>query len=577
MLCLVIGYIVSDFSIENVFLNSHQAKPLLYKITGSWGNHEGSMLLLNAILGCYAVAFAFRPAKHQQTILNVFHLVFAGLIAFSLFLSNPFETLNPVPSTGQGLNPLLQDIGLAIHPPLLYMGYVGFSLVFASAIVHIYHHSIDKEWASHIKPWVFFSWGFLTFGIAMGSWWAYRELGWGGFWFWDPVENASLLPWLSATALVHSLIVLEKRQHLPHWTALLSIITFALCLVGIFLVRSGILTSVHSFALDPERGIYFLILLAILLLGSLTVLALKTGKLYTQKTQPFTFLSKETSLLLNNIFLTVLCFTVLLGILYPIIIEVLYQTTISVGGGFYNKSFNSISFPLLGLLCIAPYLQWKQDKKIRTHLLSLLPTIIITTAIALWLQTQSINLMAMIGICLGSAITISTLTWAWKQTSSLKSWKSKPLSFHRMVIGHIGLGILVLSISGNSAFKHEKDFVFTMGQTHTLPGFSLTLKNMFLDTGDNYYTRSGVFELYNQNDQQLATLYPEVRYYVAEQQNTTESDIYYGWGYNFYIAMGDVKDAKEFAVRVYYQPLMNFLWLGCLLIALSGILGVRKK
>ena len=367
---LVYAFLTSDFSVINVYQNSHTTKPIIYKITGVWGNHEGSLLLwvlILAVFGAAVVLFGNNLSKRiKAAALSVQGMIGSGFIAFIIFTSNPFERLSPIPIDGKGLNPLLQDPGLAIHPPMLYLGYVGFSMAFSFAIAALIEGKVDALWARWVRPWTLAAWSFLTVGIGLGSWWAYYELGWGGWWYWDPVENASFIPWLTGTALIHSLVVLEKRDSLRSWTILLAIVTFSLSLLGTFLVRSGVLTSVHAFASDPSRGIFILILLLITVGGSLTLYAIKAPKL--DQSGIFSPISRESSLLMNNIFLASSASTVLIGTLYPLVAESIGIGKISVGPPYFNMVFIPIFIPLIILMGIGPYLPWRQAKIINTYL-----------------------------------------------------------------------------------------------------------------------------------------------------------------------------------------------------------------
>lgn len=571
--CLIYAYVVSDFSVLNVFKNSNTHKPLIYKITGTWGNHEGSMLLLVLILSSYNFAFAkFSKLDEglKTNIISVQSFISLGFLAFVLFTSNPFERLFPVPEDGVGLNPLLQDIGLATHPPVLYIGYIGLSMGFAYAVAALIAGKMDKVWAASLKKWTLFSWSFLTLGIGLGSWWAYRELGWGGFWFWDPVENASLMPWLAATAFLHSLLVLEKRGVLKVWTVLLGIFTFSLSLMGIFLVRSGVLTSVHSFASDPKRGTYILIFLAVLIGSSLTLFALRAYKLKPENS--FAPFSKEGGVLINNLLLVVLCSTVLLGTIYPILAQVLSDSSIAVGEPYFNSVFTPIALPLLVMAGIVPVVKWKKDevKMVRSHLyIPFVTALFVIGLVAFVPDTKSFLASISLGFC--TWLIVSMLAALYKRKGS-----SVTMPFLGMVISHIGVAVLVAGITVVSVWGTEEENIISLEQSIKTAGYNIKMKDMFMAAEDNYLKRYGTFEIRDYKGKHIADLSPQVRYYPVEDTNTTESDIYYSLLSNLYVAMGDSDSKGGFVVRAYYKPWMNLIWLGCVLMALGGFLAIMK-
>ncbi len=572
--CLVYSYIVSDFSVLNVFKNSHTHKPLIYKITGTWGNHEGSMLLLVLILSGYNFAFAkFSKLDEifKNNIIAVQSFISLGFLAFMLFTSNPFERLFPVPEDGAGLNPLLQDIGLAMHPPLLYIGYIGLSMGFAYCFAALLAGEANKIWAASLKKWTLFSWSFLTIGIGLGSWWAYRELGWGGFWFWDPVENASLMPWLAATAFLHSLLVFEKRGVLKVWTVLLGIFTFSLSLLGIFLVRSGVLTSVHSFASDPKRGTYILLFLALLIGSSLTLFAFRASKLKPDNS--FAPLSKEGGVLINNLLLVVLCLTVFLGTIYPIVAQVVSDYSIAVGEPYFNSIFTPIALPLLVMAGIVPAIKWKKDevKNIKSHLyIPFVAALFVIGLVAFVPETKSFVAPLSLGFC--TWLIASMLVALYQKKGS-----SITMPFLGMVISHIGVAVLVAGITVVSIWGTEEERILRQNESIKTAGFDVKMVDMFIGAEDNYLKRYGTFEIRDYKGKHVTDLSPEVRYYPVEDTNTTESDIYYSLLSNLYIAMGDSDGQGGFVVRVYYKPWMNLIWVGCVLMALGGFVAMRKK
>ena len=523
-LCLVYCHIISDFSILNVYQNSHTLKPLIYKISGTWGNHEGSMLLLLCILNFYNVAFAFlskieaKDNNNQKAItqsitqsitLAVQSIIIFGFSAFIAFTSNPFLKIFPIPEEGLGLNPILQDIGLAMHPPMLYTGYIGFSLIFSIAIAALLTEKVDREFASKMKPWLMFSWSFLTLGIGLGSWWAYRELGWGGFWFWDPVENVSLMPWLCATALVHSITMLEKNNNFKIWSCFLAILTFVFCLLGIFLVRSGIITSVHSFANDPKRGIFIIILLFLIGGSGFLIFFFKSLKLKITQNN-FSLNSKSGMILINNFLLCLALFIIALGTLYPLILQLFFDTSISIGAGYYNKLFSPIAITLLCLMILVP------------------------------------------------------------------SVRLNKFSSPSMLLAHIGIFIVISAIALTAIFSKTTELNMKFGDQTNIAGYEIEFQNIEYLKGKNYLARQGNF-LVRQNNQIATTLKPQSRYYPENDQTTTEADIKHFIFADLYLVMGGKNETENYAVRIYHKPFMSFIWLGCLLIFVGGMLSILRR
>lgn len=557
---LMYSYIISDFSLLNVFQHSHTAKPLLYKITGTWGNHEGSMLLLVVMLTGYHMVFTLlRDNGSSSTAVQLHALIILGFLGFIIATSDPFTTLNPVPAEGLDLNPLLQDIGLAIHPPLLYLGYTGFSILFVLTLESLVQNNL-LTWPHHARRWINVCWIFLTLGIIAGSWWAYRELGWGGYWFWDPVENVSLMPWLCATALLHSAIVLERRKLFPQWTALLALLTFILCLIGIFLVRSGILTSVHSFAEDPGRGLYILGFLSLVSGGGLWIFSkcYKRPNTFT----PYQTISKETGLLLNNLLLTVFCFTILLGVLYPILLQYFSQQFISVAAPYFNTMLRYTACPLLILAIIVPAIPWGRTSSI-VFIKSYIPSSILALIAAYF--TKSGYLFPFLG-------------W-WLVFSTCHSlFKIPKLSLRScgMITAHIGLGFLVISLAILTAGEQEKQAMLKQGESLTLAGYTVTLKEMLLYAQDNYLLRQGGFDV-SKNQKIIGELRPEVRFYPAREQNTTESAIYRHFLSDIYLVMSDTNGIDAFGVRCYYRPFVNGIWISGILMAIGVLLTLFSR
>jgi len=560
------AFIASDFSVMNVYQNSHTAKPLLYKISGVWGNHEGSLLLWVAILAVFGAAVAAfgaaLPDRLKARALAVQGMIGAGFLAFILFTSNPFLRVDPTPAQGLGLNPLLQDPGLAFHPPMLYLGYVGFSMAFSFAVAALLEGRVGAAWARWVRPWTLAAWSFLTVGIGLGSWWAYYELGWGGWWFWDPVENASFIPWLTGTALLHSAIVVEKREALKSWTILLAIITFSLSLLGTFLVRSGILTSVHAFASDPTRGVFVLVLLAIAVGGSLTLYAIKAPKL--EPGGLFSPLSRESGLLLNNLFLATAAATVLLGTLYPLIAEALELGTLSVGAPYFNTVFVPLMVPLVLLMGIGPMMAWK-----RSDLAGVLGRL----------------KGALVGVVVVFGIAFASLTeWAGRvrlfKSSPADLWKrvsSLPRASHGMTIAHLGMAVLIVGVSGSSAWKQENILTMGAGETVTVAGFDVTFDGAELIRGPNYESVQGTFSA-TRGGGKAVTLKPERRVYDQPVQQTTEAAIHTTFWADLYIVLGDgPADTGRYVVRAYFEPFVPFLWYGILMMGFGGLVSLSDR
>jgi cytochrome c-type biogenesis protein CcmF len=582
---LLYAHSISDFSIENVYLNSHTAKPLLYKISGTWGNHEGSMLLWVWLLSlCSLLYYALSSdATHKMAILAVQHCLTAGFLAFIVFTSNPFVTLSPVPANGRGLNPLLQDIGLAMHPPGLYLGYVGFSLAFSAAIIALIRGELSPEWAKRIRPWVLFSWTFLSAGIGLGSWWAYRELGWGGFWFWDPVENASLMPWLAGTALIHSLMITEKRGSLKSWTLLLALFTFCLSLLGTFLVRSGVLTSVHSFATDPARGMFILIFLSLIAGGALLLFAVRGH--HMRSPHDFALLSRDTTLLLNNLLLVTSCITIMLGTLYPLFYETLYGGKISVGEPYFRLTFVPIMLPLVILAGVGPMLKWQKDSAQKWRLYAGGLALVVVMAAVLLILRRDVPPAALLGF--GAALyLVASIARDYARrvrlfrqplASSLQLSAKLPGSFYGMALAHLGLALMVIGITAVNSWGMEKELVMMEGQKVELAGYQLHFHGATYEKGSNFIARKGHFTMETQHGDELAELLPETRYYPVEKSQTTESAIYATIFADRYVVIGDETSKEHFAVRLYYRPFISWIWGGVALMVLGGLMAIAGR
>ncbi|HYE01442.1 MAG TPA: heme lyase CcmF/NrfE family subunit [Alphaproteobacteria bacterium] len=592
-LALMQAYVVSDFSVLNVVQNSHSAKPMLYKISGVWGNHEGSMVLWVLILAGFGWAVGRfgtnLPPTLKARVLAVQGLIALGFLAFILITSNPFERVVPAPLDGRDLNPLLQDPGLAFHPPFLYLGYVGFSIAFSFAAAALIEGRVDPAWARWVRPWTLAAWVSLTLGIALGSWWAYYELGWGGWWFWDPVENASFMPWLAGTALLHSAIVVEKRDALKSWTILLAIVTFSLSLMGTFLVRSGILTSVHAFAVDPARGTFILGLLALATGGALTLYALrapvlKVGGLF----QP---LSREGSLVLNNLLLSTACATVLLGTLYPLFLDAVGGDKVSVGAPYFNATFVPIMTPLVIAMTVGPMLAWKRgDLAGALQRLHWVAGIAALAAIATWYAHRGGPVLAVFGMAVAAWAFFGAFAELVERIrlfriplpDSLVRAANLPLSAWGLVLGHAGMGVTVAGIVAISAWNNELVVAMQPGQTVRLAGYEFTLdgvRQLPFDAarGRNYEAQIGSVTV-REDGAVVATLRPEKRWYPVAQTETTEAGIHAHGFSNVYAALG-AQDAATgaWSVRLYQHPLVLLIWGGAAVMSLGGVLSLADR
>ncbi len=578
---LTFAYVTADFSVLNVYQNGHSLMPLIYRISGVWGNHEGSMLLWVLVLAIFGAAITLRKRliapDFLGVTLSVQGLLAAAFIAFILFTSNPFvRVINP-PLEGRELNPVLQDLGLAIHPPLLYFGYVGFSIVFSFAAAALLLKRVDSAFAVLVRPWVMLAWSALTLGIAMGSYWAYYELGWGGYWFWDPVENASLMPWLTGTALLHCVIVMEKREALKIWTILLAVLTFSLSLLGTFLVRSGILTSVHAFAVDPERGVFILLILLGFIGGALALFAaraplLKTGRL-------FTLVSREGALVFNNLFLATAGFGVLLGTLYPLFIEAISGDKISVGPPYFNATILPLLVPLAVALPIGQKLPWKRAAfwRITRRLWLACGAGFVTFALcAFWFPQTPLPSLA--GLGLGVYMLIGAFdTWLERAGRGslrvrLMRWIGLPRRVHTMVLAHLGCGLFVLGISA-SAFETAREAVMRVEQNIVIERYVLTLEQITTKNGPNFTAHVARFKI-TEADEEPFYLEPAKRVYAGRSMPTSEVARVRTGLSEVYLAIGEIKDNSSVEVRVYYKPLVLLIWLGPLLMGLAGLLSL---
>ncbi|MBJ7578029.1 heme lyase CcmF/NrfE family subunit [Devosia sp. MC532] len=583
---IVQAFMESDFSLALAANNSHSLKPLIYKISGVWGNHEGSMVLWVLILvlfGAMIAAFGRNlPSDLKNLVLGSQSMLTAAFAGFTIFTSNPFERMNPAPLEGVGLNPVLQDIGLAIHPPLLYLGYVGFSICFSFAIAALISGRIDQAWARWVRPWTMLSWTFLTLGIAMGSYWAYYELGWGGWWFWDPVENTSFMPWLSGTALLHSALVMEKRNALKIWTILLSIITFSLSLLGTFLVRSGILTSVHTFASDPTRGMVILAILAVLIGAAFVLFAVRAPAL--RQGGLFHPISREGALILNNLFLATATGAILVGTLYPMLLDALVGTTISVGAPFFNVSFGALMVPLLILLPFGPLLAWKRADivAVAQRLAALGGLALFLTILLSALGGVSISLVP-IGLLLGFWVVFGSVAELIERSKlgrirfsdSLRRLAGLPRSIWSTAIGHLGLGITVLGIVSVTAWESELVTTLNPGEQAQLAGYTITFDRFAEVPGPNYMADTGFFTVTSTSGD-VSKLAAERRYYVGQGSPTTEAAINsYGFS-QLYVQLGEPLDDTH-VIRVWHKPYILLIWIGCLVMSFAGFLSLTDR
>jgi len=569
---LMYSHIISDFSLLNVFQNSHTTKPMLYKISGMWGNHEGSMLLWILVLTIFNY-FIFKLCKKNNSkfvlkTLETQAFISIGFILFTIITSNPFEKIIPVPENGLGFNPILQDPALAIHPPLLYIGYVGLSAAFSIGVATLSLNSYEKiPWYSYMKPFVITAWTFLTIGIALGSIWAYYELGWGGWWFWDPVENASFMPWLLATALLHTLIIVERKKSLQTWALLLSILAFLLSVIGTFLVRSGILTSVHTFALDPSRGIYILLFTAVLGIYALMLFWKKSEKFLDNNY--FAFFSKEGSILLNNVLMVVVCATVFLGTIYPLLIEALTNNKISVGEPFYNSTVIPIITPAILVMGFGPLLSWAKEDKLKIFK-KIFPSILFTgiTTTFIFLFYQSYSAVGILGIILAFWIISNNLFMIFK--------KNRNYSIS-MIISHLGVGLLILGITGSSVWQKEKITRMQIEDQTKIEKYTIFLEKIDEIKGPNYVALQGNFLVYDEDKNVIAKLKPQNRFYPITNNFTTEASIHTNLLRDLYVVLGEGNLKDGWVVKFYYNPLVIWIWIGALVIFFGGIISISKN
>ncbi|MCL1096357.1 heme lyase CcmF/NrfE family subunit [Shewanella kaireitica] len=583
VIALGYSFAVDDFSVAYVAHHSNSELPIFFKIAAVWGGHEGSLLFWVFSLSAWAAAVALFSKGLEEVftarVLAVLAMILIGFSLFMLLTSSPFERLFPIPMEGRDLNPMLQDVGLIFHPPMLYLGYVGFSVSFAFAIAALMSGRLDSAWARWSRPWTLAAWVFLTGGIALGSWWAYYELGWGGWWFWDPVENASFMPWLIGTALVHSLIVTEKRGAFRNWTVLLSIFAFSLSLLGTFIVRSGVLTSVHSFAADPSRGMFILLLLGLAVGGSLTLFAFRASEM--KSPARFQLKSKETMLLVCNLLLTVACGTVLLGTLYPLLIDALGMGKISVGPPYFNAVFVPIVLVLFGFMGIGPVIRWKKSKDGELKRQLLIPAVIASVVglAAPFLAGGEFNIWVVFGIGTATWVTIMTFRAAYNMVKT----KEGPVDMARlgrsqlgMIIAHLGIAVSVVGATMVSNYSIEKSVRMGPGISQELAGYTFKYIETKNVVGPNYTAQQGQIEVY-QDDEYVTLLRPDRRQYNVRTMDMTEAGIDWGLFRDLYVTMGDPISRTEFAVRLNYKPFVRWLWFGSIFMMVGGFFAASDK
>ncbi|WP_288941769.1 heme lyase CcmF/NrfE family subunit [uncultured Roseovarius sp.] len=580
---LTYAFVTSDFSVRLVTVNSHSAKPMLYKITGVWGNHEGSMLLwvlIVTLFGAFAAWFGGNlPPTLKARVLSVQAMIGAAFFAFILFTSNPFLRMGVPPFDGQDLNPLLQDPGLAFHPPFLYLGYVGLSMTFSFAVAALIEGRVDAAWGRWVRPYTLAAWIFLTIGIGLGSWWAYYELGWGGFWFWDPVENASFMPWLIAAALLHSAIVVEKRESLKSWTILLAIIAFGFSMVGAFITRSGVITSVHAFASDPERGVFLLLILAVFMVGALTLFAARGNVL--QAKGVFSLVSRESVLVINNVLLAVAAFVVFVGTIWPLVSEMAFDRKLSVGAPFFNMAFTPFMVALGLILPVGAMLPWKRGNLARAirPLRGAFVLAVAVGALAFAMQTGR-SALGPVGLFLGAWLISGAAVDLWSRTGRGENRLSRlarlPRADWGKAVAHAGLGVTMAGVAGVMAWEAEDIRVLQVGESLDLAGYTVTLDAVREIKGPNYEATQADMIL-SRGGSVISTLQPEKRFYPVARMPTTEAALDNGVLRDVYVVIGDPQDNGGWAVRTYYKPLANWIWGGSILMAIGGALSLSDR
>ncbi len=577
---LMWAFIVSDFSLQLVVSNSHSAKPMLYKISGTWGNHEGSMLLWVLIVTLFGAMAAWfgggLPPTLRARVLSVQSAIAVAFFAFIIFTSNPFTRLATPPFDGRDLNPLLQDPGLAFHPPFLYLGYVGLSMTFSFAVAALIEGRVDAAWGRWVRPWTLAAWVFLTIGIALGSWWAYYELGWGGFWFWDPVENASFMPWLLAAALLHSAIVVEKRESLKSWTILLAILAFGFSLIGTFIVRSGLLTSVHAFANDPERGVWILMILAFFMGGALILFTLRAGAMEARGV--FGMVSRESALVVNNLLLAVACFVVFVGTMWPLVAEMFFDRKLSVGPPFFNAAFTPFMVALGLILPIGSTIPWKRGGVLKA-MRPLRYVFVLALAIgglAYAMQTGQ-SLIGPMGMFLGAWLIMGVIVELIQRSrGNLGRLMRLPRADWGKATAHAGLGVTMAGVAGLTGWAMDDIRVAQVNEPFDVGAYTLTLNGVQEVRGPNYLSSMADITL-ARDGRVLSELRPEKRFYPVAQMPTTEAAIDYNLARDVYVVIGDAQQGGGWVVRTYIKPMTNWVWIGCALMALGGLLSLTDR
>ena len=571
------AFIVHDFSVLYVANHSNLVQPLMYRISGVWGSHEGSLLLWALILAGWTVAVAAYsrnlPEILMARVMAVMGMISTGFLSFMLFTSNPFTRVFPAPLDGKELNPLLQDPGLAIHPPMLYMGYVGFSVAFAFAVAALLGGKLDATWARWSRPWTTIAWSFLTLGIALGSWWAYNELGWGGWWFWDPVENASFMPWLVGTALIHSLASTEKRGVFKSWTVLLAILAFSLSLLGTFIVRSGVLVSVHAFATDPTRGVFILAFLIVVVGGSLALYAWRSATVVSYGR--FTWFSRESALLLNNIIFLTAAGAVFVGTMYPLVVDAFGVGKISVGRPYFDTMFSLISIPLLLLLGIGPVIRWKGDSwsRIAKNMSIMLIASLVIGLLLPFIIEEQLNIAT--GLGLAGALFVA-LTTTRDLVSRLRQSARIPLAYAGMIMAHFGVAVFVAGVTVTISYDVEKDLRMEPGSTYDIAGYEFRFQGTRKVKGENYIADEAVIEIWSDGEK-TGELFPQKRVYSGKDNPMTDASIDKTFFRDLYAAVGEELEDGAWSMRVYYKPLVRWIWLGSLLMTFGGVLAVSDR
>ncbi len=576
------AFLVHDFSVVYVATHSNLLLPWYYRFSAVWGGHEGSLLLWALILSVWTVAVAALSRKLPQRfiarVLAVMGWIAVGFLAFTIFTSNPFERHLPALPDGRDLNPLLQDIGLILHPPMLYMGYVGFAVAFAFAIAALLDEKVDERWVRYARPWTLVAWAFLTLGIALGSWWAYYELGWGGWWFWDPVENASFMPWLVGTALIHSQAVTEKRGSFRAWTLLLAIAAFSLSLLGTFLVRSGVLTSVHAFASDPARGTFILIFLGVIAGGALLLYALRAPLLESRPEQPFAPVSRESLLLINNLMMVSACGMVLLGTLYPLLADAMGWGKVSVGPPYFGLLFTLLMIPVVVFIVFGPFARWQREQLTTLALPArgwLVFALMVSSAV--WLLVQGVAAKTLFGVLGGAWVIAGTLAYAWRQVRD----PARRASLHGgrlgMLLAHIGVGVFVAGVLVHESTVLERDVRMAPGDATELRGYSVIFRELQQYEGPNFVADKGIFEI-RDGDRMVMELHPQKRAYASGGNVMTEAGIDAGFFRDVYISLGEpLGDDGAWSVRLYHKPLIRWVWLGALLMMFGGFVAATDR